>query len=70
MLAHVDDVDRLARRVGAINTLVVRDGRWIGTNTDVAGFLSPLSGRIALRGVARLRAGRRRGGPRRRGRAC
>lgn len=51
MLAHVDEVDRLARRVGAINTLIVRDGRWIGANTDVAGFLSPLSGRIALRGV-------------------
>ncbi|MCA1563613.1 MAG: type I 3-dehydroquinate dehydratase [Acidobacteria bacterium] len=51
LLAHADEVDRLAARVGAINTLILRDGRWIGTNTDVAGFLSPLSGRIALRGV-------------------
>jgi shikimate dehydrogenase len=31
-----------------VNTLVVRDGRWIGANTDVAGFLAPLAGRIRL----------------------
>jgi shikimate dehydrogenase len=41
----------VARRVGAINTIVVRGGRWIGANTDVEGFLTPLMGRIALRGV-------------------
>ena len=46
-----DEVDPVARRVGAINTLVVRDGRWIGANTDVEGFLAPLAGRIALRGI-------------------
>jgi shikimate dehydrogenase len=33
----------LARRVGAVNTLVRRDaGGWLGTNTDVTGFLAPL----------------------------
>jgi len=45
------EVDPIARRVGAINTLVVRDGRWIGANTDVEGFLRPLIGRIRLKGV-------------------
>ena len=39
---HVDEVDAVARRVGAINTIRVDDGRWIGGNTDVAGFLQPL----------------------------
>ena len=51
LMAAVDEVDPLARRVGAINTIAVRDGRWIGANTDVEGFLRPLAGRISLRGV-------------------
>ena len=33
----------LAQRLGAVNTLVRRpQGGWLGTNTDVAGFLAPL----------------------------
>lgn len=51
LMAAVDEVDTLARRVGAINTIAVRDGRWMGANTDVDGFLRPLAGRISLRGV-------------------
>lgn len=51
MLAQVDELDEMARRVGAVNTLVVRDGRWIGANTDVDGFLTPLVGRMALKGT-------------------
>src|SRR4029079_12337455 len=51
MLAHVDATEEMARRVGAVNTLIVRDGRWIGANTDVDGFLTPLIGRMALKGT-------------------
>jgi len=51
LMRHVDEIDPLARRVGAINTLIVRDGRWIGANTDVDGFLTPLMGRIRLQGA-------------------
>src|SRR5262249_23717701 len=51
MMAYMDDVEPLARRVGAINTVIVRDNRWIAANTDVEGSLAPLSGRIALTGV-------------------
>jgi 3-dehydroquinate dehydratase/shikimate dehydrogenase len=51
MLNRVDECDPLATRVGAINTLIIRDGRWIGTNTDLAGFVTPLKGRMALRGT-------------------
>ena len=51
MLDHVDDIDPVARRAGAMNTLVVRDGRWLGANTDVEGFLAPLAGRMALKGT-------------------
>jgi 3-dehydroquinate dehydratase/shikimate dehydrogenase len=51
LMSVVDDVEPLAQRVGAINTLVVRDGKWIGANTDVEGFLRPLTGRINLRRI-------------------
>jgi 3-dehydroquinate dehydratase / shikimate dehydrogenase len=51
MLTKVHATDEMAKRVGAVNTLVVRDGQWIGANTDVDGFLTPLVGRMALKGA-------------------
>jgi 3-dehydroquinate dehydratase/shikimate dehydrogenase len=51
MLERVDECDPVVRRVGALNTVVIRDGRWIGANTDLAGFVTPLKGRMALRGT-------------------
>lgn len=42
-MAHVDEVDPLARRMGAINTVVVQaDGRLKGFNTDGFGFWQSL----------------------------
>jgi 3-dehydroquinate dehydratase/shikimate dehydrogenase len=49
MLSKVDEIEEMAKRVGAVNTLIVRGGRWIGANTDVDGFLTPLAGRMALK---------------------
>jgi len=49
LMPHVDEIEPLARRVGAINTIVVRDGKWLGANTDVEGFLAPLGQRIGLK---------------------
>jgi 3-dehydroquinate dehydratase / shikimate dehydrogenase len=43
--------DAAARAAGAVNTLVHRDGRWLGRNTDIAGLLAPLTGRFALAGA-------------------
>lgn len=37
--AICDEVDAPARRAGAVNTLVFRDGRILGSNTDGFGFL-------------------------------
>ncbi|OAM73354.1 shikimate dehydrogenase [Devosia elaeis] len=37
-----DSVDDLARTIGAVNTIAVRDGRIYGTNTDYLGFLGNL----------------------------
>ena len=42
-LAAVDEADALARRIGAVNTIVVgADGKLTGTNTDGFGFLENL----------------------------
>ena len=39
----LDEIDSVAQAVGAVNTIVVRDGRLIGRNTDVIGFTRALS---------------------------
>lgn len=46
MAARADDVDDLSRRVGAINTVRLSNGRIEGRNTDVEGFLTPLRPRV------------------------
>jgi 3-dehydroquinate dehydratase/shikimate dehydrogenase len=51
MFDHVDEVYSVARRIGAINTVRVADGRWIGGNTDAVGFLEPLQERLDLSGL-------------------
>lgn len=38
----LDEILPIAKTVGAVNTVKRVSDRWIGTNTDVAGFLSPL----------------------------
>ncbi|MGE5952844.1 MAG: shikimate dehydrogenase family protein [Qipengyuania vulgaris] len=43
VLALVDRLEPLAKRVGAVNTIQrAKDGKLVGRNTDVAGFLEPL----------------------------
>ena len=48
---RLDEVYAGARRIGAINTIRVEDGRWIGDNTDAGGFLEPLRARLSLDGL-------------------
>jgi shikimate dehydrogenase len=55
VMAMLDDVHPLARRIGAVNTIVNQDGRLVGYNTDAAGFLQGLE-REAGYGVADKRA--------------
>ena len=38
----LDDVDEMARSIGAVNTIVNQAGRLIGHNTDAGGFLKAL----------------------------
>jgi 3-dehydroquinate dehydratase/shikimate dehydrogenase len=51
LLDYVDEVSAVARRIGAINTIRVAAGRWVGGNTDASGFLEPLQERVSLAGV-------------------
>lgn len=51
IMRYVNELDPLAREVGAVNTIAVNGHRWTGSNTDVAGFLAPLEGRMKLRGA-------------------
>jgi shikimate dehydrogenase len=45
-LAAVDETSAVARRIGAVNTIIVRpDGRLHGTNTDAFGFVENLRDR-------------------------
>ena len=43
VMEHLDEVTPLARRAGAVNTIVHRDGRLRGDNTDVHGFATSLA---------------------------
>ena len=42
VIPMLDELDSLARKVGAVNTIVSREGRLHGHNTDVEGFLRGL----------------------------
>lgn len=51
VLAHLDAVAPLARRIGAVNTIINVDGRLHGDNTDVYGFAQLVRAtRVRLRG--------------------
>jgi 3-dehydroquinate dehydratase/shikimate dehydrogenase len=42
----VDEVAPTAASAGAVNTIAIQGGRWIGMNTDADGFLEPLRTRL------------------------
>ncbi len=43
VMPFLDDLDPAAERIGAVNTIVVQDGRLFGRNTDGFGFLENLN---------------------------
>ncbi|HTS77205.1 MAG TPA: shikimate dehydrogenase [Bryobacteraceae bacterium] len=57
ILRYLDVIDPLARRIGAVNTVWRRGGKWRGTNTDVCGIKIPLERRIRLSKATVLIAG-------------
>ena len=48
MIRYLDAVDPLAKRIGAVNTVWRKAGRWRGANTDVAGITAPLARLLRL----------------------
>jgi 3-dehydroquinate dehydratase/shikimate dehydrogenase len=57
VLRYLDSVDPLSRRIGAVNTVWRKAGRWRGTNTDAAGVTVPLSKQLKLSKTTVLLAG-------------
>ncbi len=54
VMERLDEIDDAAREIGAVNTVVFRDGRKIGYNTDEEGFAEAIlafAGRADLKGV-------------------
>jgi len=48
VIRYLDVVDPLARRIGAVNTVWRKGGKWRGANTDVLGVTGPLSRLLRL----------------------
>ena len=42
VMEHLDEIDGLATRIGAVNTIVNQNGRLLGSNTDALGFINSL----------------------------
>jgi 3-dehydroquinate dehydratase/shikimate dehydrogenase len=48
ILRYLDLIDPLARRIGAVNTVWRKAGKWRGTNTDVHGVTVPLARHVRI----------------------
>jgi len=48
IIRYLDTVDPLARRIGAVNTVWRKAGKWRGTNTDTFGVTGPLARLLRL----------------------
>ena len=48
IIRHLDAVDPLARRIGAVNTVWRKAGKWRGTNTDAGAVVAVLSRHVRL----------------------
>lgn len=57
IVRYLDAVDPLAKRIGAVNTVWRRAGKWRGTNTDTEGVVRPLARHRRLANASVLIAG-------------
>lgn len=57
IIRYLDALDPLSRRIGAVNTVWRKAGKWRGTNTDIDGVRVPLEKRIRLSKKSVLVAG-------------
>jgi len=60
VIPHLDELSENARALGAVNTVILRDGRKIGENTDWSGFAEPFRRKMSdvpLNRVVQIGAG-------------
>ncbi len=57
IVRYLDIVDPLARRIGAVNTVWRKAGKWRGANTDAAGVTVPLAHQMRLHNASVLIVG-------------
>ncbi len=50
VMQYVDGLEDIADHIGSVNTLINRDGKIVGTNTDAYGFYRALSEKISVDG--------------------
>jgi 3-dehydroquinate dehydratase/shikimate dehydrogenase len=67
IMRYLDYVDPLARRIGAVNTVVRKAGKWRGSNTDAEAVSGPLAKLVNLQKATALIIGN---GGAARGAAC
>src|SRR6202789_4195338 len=48
IIRYLDVIDPLARRIGAVNTVWRKAGKWRGANTDAAAVIKPLEEQLTL----------------------
>ncbi|MGV8907256.1 MAG: shikimate dehydrogenase [Acetobacterium sp.] len=46
IMKYLDTIDPLAEKIGAVNTVVCRDGKMIGYNTDGFGFIKSIENKL------------------------
>ena len=51
VMDHLDEIDATARRIGAVNTVTLRDRRLVGANTDWLGVVRALERESELKGM-------------------
>lgn len=42
IIDYLDEIDEQAKHIGAVNTVLCKDGKWIGYNTDGSGYVRSL----------------------------
>jgi 3-dehydroquinate dehydratase/shikimate dehydrogenase len=48
IMRYLDTIDPLARRIGAVNTVWKKAGKWRGTNTDIHGIVGPMAKKMKI----------------------
>ncbi|HEY2867530.1 MAG TPA: shikimate dehydrogenase [Pyrinomonadaceae bacterium] len=54
VIRHLDEIDEAARKIGAVNTIKIVDGKLHGFNTDAIGFIEPLRSKLGRLAGARI----------------